>query len=122
MPPIPFMPKTCINNEIAKLFWISNEEFDYYIKSQTRGAPFADTFNINILHRIVKKEQNVEIKIFYKIVFVKNGGMRGTITSKSSEEVKEKSEIFLAETAKILKQMGAGTSGGKDGARKEDPE
>jgi hypothetical protein len=85
------MPKSCTNSESVRIFWISNEEFHYSIRSQSKGAPFSDTFNICILHRVAKREKGVEIKIYYKIVFIKEGGMRGIISSKSEEEVKAKS-------------------------------
>ena len=120
LPPIPFMPKTCINNETVKIYWISHEQFDYLIRSQSKGAPFADTFFLNIFHRVVKRDKGVEIKIYYKITFVKEGGMRGMIISKSEEEVKAKSEFLLAEIAKMLKM--AGSTGGERAEGKEGKE
>jgi hypothetical protein len=70
---------------------------------------------------VAKREKGVEIKIFYKITFVKDGGMRGMISSKSDEEVKAKSELLLAETAKLIKIVGSGGGDGKgkDGGKEE---
>jgi len=67
------------------MYWISDSELDYLIKSESKGAPYADSFFLNILHKIVKKDKDVEIKVYYKITFVKDTSMRGMISSKSGD-------------------------------------
>lgn len=108
LPPIPFMPKFCTNKQSVRIFWISNTEFDYFIKSESRGAPYADSFFLNIYHKVAKKEKDVEIKIYFKITFIKDTSMRGMISSKSAEEAKTKSTALLQQAAKIVKMGGAG--------------
>ena len=55
LPPIPFMPKTCQSTEQVRIYWLSNTELDYVIRSESRGAPAADTFYLNFVHRVVQK-------------------------------------------------------------------
>lgn len=68
----------------------------------------ADTFVIYILHKISKKDSNVGVKIYFKIVFVKDCSMKGMVTSKSTDEVKTKSGILATEVVKVMKSMGGG--------------
>ena len=44
-----------------------------------------DTFYLNFVHRVIQKEKNVEIKVYFKYTFVKDTSMKGMITSKSEE-------------------------------------
>lgn len=54
LPPIPFLPKSCQSKEAIKMYWTSNESFDYVLTSTSVGAPSADSFYIRIVHRITQ--------------------------------------------------------------------
>ena len=82
------MPKTCHLNEKSRLYWISHEEFDYSVISQTSGAPSSDTFYVKIHHIVQQKEDGVLIDIYGGVVFVKNSALKGMLKSKSEEELR----------------------------------
>ena len=61
------------------------------------------------------------MKIYFRIVFVEDSMMKGTILSKSTEEIKNTITILLAEMAKSLKSSGSASKEGnpKDEAQDE---
>lgn len=79
LPPMPFMPKTCHCKETSLLFWLNSESFDYVITSTSSGAPYTDTFEVKIVHRVYKKEGGVQIEIYGVLIFVKPTGMKGML-------------------------------------------
>ena len=84
LPPIPFMPKFAQSIEQVKMYWISDTELDYTFRCDSK-APMGDTFYLNFVHRIVQKEKNVHISIYFNYTFVKDTSMKGMISSKSEE-------------------------------------
>lgn len=70
----------------------------------------SDSFYLSFVHRVVQKDKNVEIKIYYKLTFVKEPSLKGTIISKSDEQSRINIGIFINEAKKI---MAGGGSGGK---------
>ena len=87
LPPIPFMPKSCHCEETGKIYWISNEEFDYYAHSKSSGAPYADTFEVKIIHKIKVKNGGVSIDLYGALIFVKETGMKSMLKSKGEKEM-----------------------------------
>lgn len=82
MPPIPFMPKHCHCSEVCRMFWVSHEELDYEVISISSGAPYADTFEVKIVHKIYKQGNGVKIDVVGSLFFVKQTSMRSMIESK----------------------------------------
>lgn len=76
------MPKVAQSTEQVKIYWISNTELDYTFRCDSI-APMGDTFYLTFVHRIVQKEKDVHISIYYNYTFVKDTSMKGMISSKS---------------------------------------
>lgn len=76
------MPKSCHCLEVCNIYWLSNEYFDYHILSKSSGAPYADTFEVKILHKVYKEGNGVKIEIYGGLFFNQNFSMIGMIRSK----------------------------------------
>lgn len=76
------------------------------IHSQSTGAPYATSFYLRIIHKIVKKEKNVEIRVLGKIVFVEDIRMKGMISSKATEEMSKNVTFMLGDVKKMLNSQG----------------
>ena len=79
------MPKSCHCEEIGKVFWVSHEEFDYYAHSKSSGAPYADTFEVKIVHRIKAVDGGIRIDLYGILFFVKETGMKSMLKSKGEK-------------------------------------
>lgn len=64
------------------MFWVSHEELDYEVISISSGAPYADTFEVKIVHKIYKQGNGVKIDVIGSLFFVKQTSMRSMIESK----------------------------------------
>lgn len=87
LPPIPFMPKSCHCEETCKIYWVSNEEFDYFTHSKSSGAPYTDTFEVKILHRIKAMNGGIRIDLYGLLFFVKETSMKSMLKSKGEKEM-----------------------------------
>ena len=74
-----------------------------------------DTFYMMFVHRVIQKENNVHITIYFNYTFVKDTAMKGMISSKSEEEATKNIAIFVNETKKVMKSFGGGGSDGAPG-------
>ena len=101
------MPKIAQSVEQCKLFWLSNSELDYTFRVDSK-APMGDTFYLMFVHRIVQKEKNVHISVYFNYTFVKDTSMKGMISSKSEEEAGNNVTIFINETKKVMKIFSGG--------------
>jgi hypothetical protein len=110
------MPKVGETVEQVKIYWLSNTELDYTFRCDSR-APMGDNFCINFVHRVVQKDKDVEVKIYFKLTFLKDTSMKGMITSKSHEQTDLNIAAFVSESKKIMKSYGGG--GGGDGKTEE---
>lgn len=87
------------------------------MRIDSRGAPMADSFFITMVHRVVQKDKNVEINIYYKLTFVSEPALKGTLISKSEEQSNINVGLFIADAKKAMK---AGGGGGSKNEKNED--
>lgn len=85
---IPFMPKFVNIKNTERVYWISNEEFHFYLETRTSGAPYASTFFIKMLHIIKKKGSDLEAEYFGGVEFTENPPFKGILRDKSEVQSK----------------------------------
>lgn len=86
---VPFMPKTCPLNEIHKVYWISNNEFQVINEIRSEKVPYSDSFFITALYHAKQNQQKVDIVTRIQITFVKKTMMQGTIEKTVINETTE---------------------------------
>lgn len=79
------MPKFCHCKDMATIYWLSHEHFDYSQISISSGAPYADTFEVRLVHRVQKKGTGVEVEVHAGLFFVKQTSMKGMLESKGDK-------------------------------------
>ncbi len=89
------MPKQSKNEDNRYIYWISHEEFLYQIKSTVFQVPFADTFYVELIHKVSKVDKGVKIQIYSQIVFVKDTALKSTIFNSTDPEIDENMIIFM---------------------------
>jgi hypothetical protein len=57
---IPFMPKFVHIKHFERLYWVSHEEFHFYLKSHSSGAPYASSFFAMMMVIVKKKGADIE--------------------------------------------------------------
>ena len=60
----------------------------YQMESVTEGVPYADHFNVFLVHKIKQVEEGVSIEVFLYIKWLKDTIMKGTIEGNIVPEVK----------------------------------
>lgn len=56
---VPFMPKTAKSEEIQNFYFISKHKWILEAKISTTGAPYTDTFNIQIRTTVESDEMGI---------------------------------------------------------------
>lgn len=85
------------------MYWVSHEELQYVIRSQTDGIPYADYFYVNLLHKITKVETGVKIEISFQVNFVKETSLKNIILKSTDPEIEANMIEFMKEIKKLMK-------------------
>lgn len=120
LPYIPFMPRNCHVKEVAKIYWISQEELDLLSTTQTLGVPFAETFHVEVLHQIQKKDDGVQISLFGAAYFTKDTSMKGILKSTTDKETLAGCQAMVSDAEKVLKIYLNRKSGGGEASSQKD--
>lgn len=87
------------------------------IHNNASGAPKADTFFIEILHKVEKKEdKSTRVSFYWRIVFTEDSFLKSTIQSSAAEESQKGIEASLADMKKYCQSVTASSSGENKGS------